>query len=457
MKKIFLIAAVIAFIGCKQEAHMDYAIISGKITNKPIGEVTINSFDRTFTKTINFSDDGTFKDTIKTDINAYVLYDGTNPIFIYIEPGTDLNITYDAKDFENSLSITGKDSDISKYLMAKRKNEQNLFGSAQETYTLNESDFKTKLKSIEQSQDSLLNSFKNIANEFKVKEKRNLHYVYLNYITNYELAYKHFTKTQDFKVSEDFLTELDNIGLDSEEDYAFSMYYKTLVTNKYKEKASQLAINDSIANDIAFLKVASSVDNETIKNGLLFDFANVSMGYSEDIETFYQLFKAHSTNQKNNDLIAEKYNKLTAFAIGRPSPKFVNYENYAGGTTSLDDLKGKYVYIDVWATWCGPCKREIPFLKDIEQKYHDKNIEFVSVSIDKVSDRDKWKSMIANQALGGIQLLADNDWKSSFVTDYQINGIPRFILIDKEGNIVDPNAPRPSSTELGELLTTLDI
>ena len=235
------------------------------------------------------------------------------------------------------------------------------------------------------------------------------------------------------------------------------MYYKTLVTNKYKEKASQLAINDSIANDIAFLKVASSVDNETIKNGLLFDFANVSMGYSEDIETFYQLFKAHSTNQKNNDLIAEKYNKLTAFAIGRPSPKFVNYENYAGGTTSLDDLKGKYVYIDVWATWCGPCKREIPFLKDIEQKYHDKNIEFVSVSIDKVSDRDKWKSMIANQALGGIQLLADNDWKSSFVTDYQINGIPRFILIDKEGNIVDPNAPRPSSTKLGELLTTLDI
>jgi len=61
------------------------------------------------------------------------------------------------------------------------------------------------------------------------------------------------------------------------------------------------------------------------------------------------------------------------------------------------------------------------------------------------------------KSLGGIQLFADNDWKSSFVKDYQINGIPRFILIDTEGNIVDPNAPRPSSPELIELLTELNI
>ena len=64
---------------------------------------------------------------------------------------------------------------------------------------------------------------------------------------------------------------------------------------------------------------------------------------------------------------------------GAPSPSFVDYENYNGGKTSLADLKGKYVYIDVWATWCGPCKAEIPSLKKIEKEYHGKNIAFVSV------------------------------------------------------------------------------
>lgn len=142
---------------------------------------------------------------------------------------------------------------------------------------------------------------------------------------------------------------------------------------------------------------------------------------------------------------------------GQDSPKFVNYENNAGGSTSLDDLKGKYVYIDVWATWCGPCKAEIPYLKEVEKAYHDNNIEFVSISIDKEKDYDKWKAMITEKELGGIQLIADKDWKSSFVTDYKIKGIPRFILIDPQGKIVSSDAPRPSDDRLKELFNELKI
>ena len=67
----------------------------------------------------------------------------------------------------------------------------------------------------------------------------------------------------------------------------------------------------------------------------------------------------------------------------RSSEDFENtFENYAGETSSLEDFKGRYVYIDVWATWCGPCKKEIPYLKAIEEKFHNRNIEFVSISVD---------------------------------------------------------------------------
>ena len=139
---------------------------------------------------------------------------------------------------------------------------------------------------------------------------------------------------------------------------------------------------------------------------------------------------------------------------GNPSPSFA-YENHKGGVTKLEDFKGKYVYIDVWATWCGPCRAEIPFLKKTEEKYHGKNIEFVSISIDKLKDKDKWRAMVDDKQLGGVQLFADNDWNSQFVKDYGINGIPRFILIGPDGNIVNANADRPSSADLDKVLSEL--
>lgn len=147
---------------------------------------------------------------------------------------------------------------------------------------------------------------------------------------------------------------------------------------------------------------------------------------------------------------AEKSSKLKGLA----SASF-DYENAKGGKTKLEDLRGKYVYVDVWATWCGPCRQQIPFLKQIEEKYHGKNIEFVSISIDKATDHDKWKKMVTDQALGGTQLFADKDWSSTFVQSYGINSIPRFILIGPDGKIVDADAKRPSDPALQAELDNL--
>lgn len=154
------------------------------------------------------------------------------------------------------------------------------------------------------------------------------------------------------------------------------------------------------------------------------------------------------------------------FPVGSPSPTFENYENHKGGTTSLEDLKGKYVYVDVWATWCAPCIAEIPALKELDEKYADKNIQFVSISIDDAmrsgggdadAAKSKWRAMVEKENLIGLQLFSDKNWQSDFVKDYKINGIPRFILIDPDGNVVNANAPRPSSKKLVELFDSLDI
>ena len=157
--------------------------------------------------------------------------------------------------------------------------------------------------------------------------------------------------------------------------------------------------------------------------------------------------------EKIRQVVQDIYDQSERLASGKPSPVFNNYENAKGGTTSLSDLKGKFVYVDVWATWCRPCIGEIPVLKELQNKFKGKNIEFVSISVDE--NREAWLKMIKEKELKGVQLLSDKSFDSQFVREYGITEIPVFILLDKEGKIINANAPRPSDPEIEKILENL--
>jgi alkyl hydroperoxide reductase subunit AhpC len=93
----------------------------------------------------------------------------------------------------------------------------------------------------------------------------------------------------------------------------------------------------------------------------------------------------------------------------------------------------------------------------LEEKYREEDIAFVSLSIDQLKNISKWKDMIVDKELEGIQIIADKAWQSKFVTDYVIEGIPRFVLIDKDGNLMDPMAPRPAIYVDGEMQLNEEI
>ena len=199
-----------------------------------------------------------------------------------------------------------------------------------------------------------------------------------------------------------------------------------------------------------------SVKSPAIKDAVLKVLYNyfLSPG-TDDLKGTVDKMKSLTSNEELIGKISESYDKMVVLTKGNDSPGF-EYKNVAGNLVNLKDLKGKNVYIDVWATWCGPCKAEIPHLKELEKSYHDKNVEFVSISVDVPEDEDKWKSMIADKDLKGVQLLSDNGWDTDFVNNYLIKGIPRFILLDDEGKIVTADAPRPSSDqELKDMLNAL--
>lgn len=136
---------------------------------------------------------------------------------------------------------------------------------------------------------------------------------------------------------------------------------------------------------------------------------------------------------------------------GKLSPDF-NATDVAGVKHSLKEFRGKYVYIDIWATWCAPCKKEIPHLIRLEEQYAGKDIVFVSISCDE--NRKAWENKVTKDQMKGVQLHFEKG--DTFMQSYMISGIPRFILLDKEGRILSADMTRPSdpatAVKLNELI-----
>ncbi len=110
-------------------------------------------------------------------------------------------------------------------------------------------------------------------------------------------------------------------------------------------------------------------------------------------------------------------------------------ETVDGERVDLSSFKGAWILLDVWATWCGPCSNEIPFLVKMEERLQGRNIEFVSLSVDKSADREKWIKMVREKEMKGVQLRLTGK-KSELNEMLCISGIPHFAIIDPQGKLV---------------------
>lgn len=166
---------------------------------------------------------------------------------------------------------------------------------------------------------------------------------------------------------------------------------------------------------------------------------------------------SENVNEYSMPGVSSMYNKpvqvsdTTKLKVGDKSPDIIFRDSTGqeGQEVRLSQFKGKYVLIDVWATWCYPCRVQYPQFKSLAAKMKDKQIVFLSISLD--AQRWRWRGPELIK-MGGIQWIVKD---KTFERKFGVNTIPRYILLDKKGNILNLNMPMPSHPELEEELYKL--
>ncbi|MEC9209791.1 MAG: TlpA disulfide reductase family protein [Bacteroidota bacterium] len=398
---LIVLAGIYFAMNTKTKTESNKVTITGEITNLKGESVSFINKDTAYYTTANTN--GHFTISFDLDSAAYLNFQhGPERTAMYVYPGDKINLTIDTELFDETIEYKGS---LPSSFLAKKyllEEENDFFGkvyymSSSEEYKAYLSNYKTavinKFDGITDSafiNNEITNIDKNI--EYFIGRHKKLA-KYSDNVKTYMWKTKEISKNFDFYAALDSLNSIDFNTMTEQYTTAFQSLLNNVIDTEFiitaKERIKKTASS--------WLERKTAIDNMP--------------------------------------------------KVGEPAINFT-YPDKDGNEFSLASFNGDLIYVDVWATWCGPCKAEIPALQKLEADYHDKNITFMSVSVDE--DKEAWEKMVAEKELGGVQLWADG-W-SKITKDYAIFGIPRFMLFDAEGNIISTNAARPSSSEIRELL-----
>ena len=197
-------------------------------------------------------------------------------------------------------------------------------------------------------------------------------------------------------------------------------------------------LNRNKNSAVAAFVVYSSITNDKNLSIQTADTMYSILG-KEALNTFY--------GQELNKMLA----KLRAIEVGYMAPDFTLPDSSGKKKVTLSSFRGKYVLIDFWASWCGPCKAEIPYLKQAYTKYQTKGFEIVSVSLD--DKKPNWINALNQYQMPWVHISDVKGFNSVVNELYHVPAIPKTLLLDKTGKIIAKDLRGPAlEKKLEELL-----
>lgn len=378
--------------------------------------------------------DGTFKITFKVaSPNYYRL--GRN--ILYLTPGDDLTVMID-NNAPTKGEFKGKGSEANLYLRdtpfpkagSYMEAGKNAKPTARETveFLIN--------KGIARQKE--LDGVKNVSGEFRRLETARIKADTINSLKSGTISFYRPKLTPDeLKIYGAEYKTLSEAAI-KDRNKAF-VDFSLMKLAVYRDIADELPASPKEQNDAAKIKEWG------LSSSLVDQMSRVAN--KADLKKYEPQITAIKTTQYKTAL-QQRIAVLMKFGKGDPALNFVAVD-LDGKPVGLETLKGKVIYLDLWATWCGPCAQEMPVYERLRTKYKDKNVAFVSLSID--DNTVLWKKNVADRKADGNQWLISRNK----LLDYNVVNIPRTIIIDRDFKIANLNAPLPSSKETEKMLDEL--
>jgi thiol-disulfide isomerase/thioredoxin len=216
--------------------------------------------------------------------------------------------------------------------------------------------------------------------------------------------------------------------------------YMTREYISYMNDRQQFVASNQNSAALIVALVSLDVNNEFDAWASILNQIVVGFGQSPTVKEYVTYANNLAKQKEEEKLQAES---AALFAPGKPAPDFEELLTDRKTNLKLSDLKGSYVLIDFWASWCGPCRKENPNVVKTYNKYKDDGFTIVSVSLD--TDKQKWLGAIQADGLIWPNHVSDlGGWNSKVSKKYNVSSIPFTVLLDKEGNIVQTNLRGPA-------------
>lgn len=449
MKKFYFLAlALIIAAGCATGAGSDVALTVS--VNSPVADELVAVCHNDI-HTLKLDESGTAVLNLSgIDATYLTLYHGRQYIKLYVEGGDDASLIFDGGNMAGSFVIEGGKSAAAKYL-----NNVKLIPLPDEDYALPFDEYRTRLAGKEADAVKLLEAM-DLSGEgsFKKVEAARIKYAYGSALLMYPVGHMIMSADPDFKPEQSYYDFIASYVVEDELFAALDEYREFVSEAMHVLDADNRELTDIYPKTVAQMRYAADhLKNPQVKAVIMHHIATryVDNFGVKDIDELKNLYYTYVTDPAMSAAFEAKFERWDLSRPGRMSPGF-RAVDIEGKTWTLNDFRGKYVYIDMWATWCAPCRQEMPHLKRLEAQFKDAQIVFLGLSVD--SDKAKWEKMASSGDLTGTQLYLGT--QSSFQEAYRIEGIPRFILLDKNGVIISNDMSRPSEPKTAETLNSLE-
>ncbi|AFL85427.1 thiol-disulfide isomerase-like thioredoxin [Belliella baltica DSM 15883] len=466
MKNSSILWSFLAFfiLSCgKQETFDPKIIIAGKLDNTDAKEINIYLEQEIAVASVE--EDGSFRVDFESESTEnYYVRAGREGFNLFLSPGDSVYIEANTNDFNESLKFHGDHLAENTFLFERDKlfresgmgDMMTLMGMEKNAYFDKKDEFfatlKSRLEELELQEE--------IDKNFVKLEEAYINYQPLLLDSQYPMYNAYLNKIPQDSVDfpkEEVKEKLASLDL-TKDDLLKSGSYKALIDRRVGEEVSEIMKQDTTLRGsedgyekARFLAMDKLLKNQTVKDQFLFDYIKSNLEYRGPIhvKSSYEKFIAENQSPELQAKLEKIKAKWDPIMPGQQVPDF-SFVNINGEEVNLSDLRGNLVYIDIWATWCGPCIAEHPHWDKMKEEYKDKDVSFLTVSID--DSKEPWEKMVKDKNMDGLQWFSANAWKSDLAQHFMVNAIPRFLLLDKEGKIIDPSADRPS----GDIRKTVD-